>query len=184
EDEAGSGRSVEGSLVGAFLKHGHDLHAVHRLRSGRVIIEDPDESPLLRSQVADRLPERLVVRAGRRLVGEHVGRRRQTVSRHRLDFLVDLRITVSASEAAGRQGGSVANVVVTGGAGFLGTRLARALLAAGSLRVAGAAASPLASITLIDRVPLPADLAADGRVVAVRGDLDDLLDSARDGQGA
>lgn len=78
----------------------------------------------------------------------------------------------------------MANVVVTGGAGFLGARLARELLAAGTLRVAGEAASPLASVTLIDRAPLPADLAADGRVVAVRGDLDDLLDSGRAGQAA
>jgi nucleoside-diphosphate-sugar epimerase len=75
----------------------------------------------------------------------------------------------------------VANVVVTGGAGFLGARLARELLATGSLRVAGAPASPLVRLTLIDRVPIPADLAADARVVAVRGDLDDVLDSARGG---
>jgi nucleoside-diphosphate-sugar epimerase len=73
----------------------------------------------------------------------------------------------------------VANVVVTGGAGFLGACLARELLAAGSLRVAGDAARPLASVTLIDRAQPPPDLAADGRVVAVRGDLDELLDSAR-----
>jgi D-erythronate 2-dehydrogenase len=75
----------------------------------------------------------------------------------------------------------VANVVVTGGAGFLGARLARKLLSAGSLRVAGEAASPLARVTLIDRVPISADLVADGRVVAVRGDLDDLLDPVRGG---
>jgi D-erythronate 2-dehydrogenase len=65
----------------------------------------------------------------------------------------------------------VVNVVITGGAGFLGARLARELLAAGSLDVAGAGARPLSGLTLIDRVPLPADLAADGRVTAVRGDL-------------
>ena len=63
------------------------------------------------------------------------------------------------------------NVVITGGAGFLGARLARELLAAGSLDVAGAGARPLSQLTLIDRVPLPADLAADGRVTGVRGDL-------------
>lgn len=76
----------------------------------------------------------------------------------------------------------MANVVITGGAGFLGARLAGELLAAGSLRVAGAPASPLARLTLIDRVPIPPDLAADARVVAVRSDLDDVLDSARGGQ--
>ncbi|HUL26973.1 MAG TPA: D-erythronate dehydrogenase [Streptosporangiaceae bacterium] len=63
------------------------------------------------------------------------------------------------------------NVVITGGAGFLGARLARELLAAGSLGVAGGGAQPLARLTLIDRAPLPADLAADGRVAGVRGDL-------------
>ena len=34
------------------------------------------------------------------------------------------------------------NVVITGGAGFLGSRLARELLAAGSLEVAGGGARP------------------------------------------
>jgi D-erythronate 2-dehydrogenase len=65
----------------------------------------------------------------------------------------------------------VANVVITGGAGFLGARLARELLAAGSLGVAGSGPRPLSRLTLIDRAPLPADLAADGRVAGVRGDL-------------
>ncbi len=65
----------------------------------------------------------------------------------------------------------MANVVITGGAGFLGARLARELLAAGSLDVAGGGARPLSRLTLIDRAPLPADLAADGRVAEVRGDL-------------
>ena len=53
------------------------------------------------------------------------------------------------------------HVVVTGGAGFLGSRLARELLAAGSLPVAGRAARPLSRLTLIDRAPAPPDLAAD-----------------------
>jgi D-erythronate 2-dehydrogenase len=65
------------------------------------------------------------------------------------------------------------HVVVTGGAGFLGSRLARELLAAGSLPVAGRAARPLSRLTLIDRVPAPPDLAADSRVVVVGGDLAD-----------
>ena len=63
------------------------------------------------------------------------------------------------------------NVVITGGAGFLGARLARELLAAGALDVAGGGARPLSQLTLIDRVPLPADLAADGRVAGIRSDL-------------
>ncbi|MGH3151254.1 MAG: D-erythronate dehydrogenase [Streptosporangiaceae bacterium] len=70
------------------------------------------------------------------------------------------------------------HVVVTGSAGFLGSRLARELLAAGSLRVAGGEARPLTRLTLIDRAPLPPGLGADGRVTAVRGDLDELMDDA------
>ena len=64
-------------------------------------------------------------------------------------------------------------MVVTGGAGFLGSRLARELLAAGSLPVAGRAARPLSRLTLIDQAPAPPDLAADSRVAVVRGDLGD-----------
>jgi nucleoside-diphosphate-sugar epimerase len=65
------------------------------------------------------------------------------------------------------------HVAVTGGAGFLGSRLARELLAAGSLAVAGGAPSALSRLTLLDRVPVPPDLAADSRVAVVLGDLGD-----------
>jgi D-erythronate 2-dehydrogenase len=65
-------------------------------------------------------------------------------------------------------------VVVTGGAGFLGSRLARELLAAGSLPVAGAPARELSRLTLVDSAPVRPDLAADERVAAIRGDLVDL----------
>jgi D-erythronate 2-dehydrogenase len=67
------------------------------------------------------------------------------------------------------------HVVVTGGSGFLGSRLARQLLAAGSLPVAGRAARPVSRVTLIDRAAPPPDLAADARVAVIRGELGDLL---------
>ena len=76
------------------------------------------------------------------------------------------------------------HVVVTGGGGFLGARLARELLAAGSLEVAGGEARPLTRLTLIDQVPVPEDLAADERVAAIRGDLCSLLSPGGAGRDA
>ena len=67
------------------------------------------------------------------------------------------------------------NILITGGAGFLGARLARALLAAGSLSLRGAPARPITQIVLADRGPAPADLAADPRVRSVQGDLIELV---------
>jgi len=75
----------------------------------------------------------------------------------------------------------VANVVVTGGAGFLGSRLARELLAAGSIEVAGGE-RPLSRMTLLDQSPPPADLVADERVAAIRGGLGELLSPAGGGR--
>jgi D-erythronate 2-dehydrogenase len=74
-------------------------------------------------------------------------------------------------------------VVVTGGSGFLGSRLARELLASGRLEVAGRAARPLSRLTLIDQASAPPDLAGDERVTVVRGDLAELMEheaAARD----
>ncbi|MEY4156711.1 MAG: hypothetical protein RJB64_1432, partial [Pseudomonadota bacterium] len=48
------------------------------------------------------------------------------------------------------------NIVITGGAGFLGARLARTLLAQGSFSRNGAAAQPIRSVLLVDRAPAPA----------------------------
>ena len=77
----------------------------------------------------------------------------------------------------------MANVVVTGGAGFLGSRLARELLAAGSVAADGGGALPLSGLTLMDQSPPPADLAADGRVRVIRGDLGALLAPSGAGPG-
>ena len=56
-------------------------------------------------------------------------------------------------------------IAITGGAGFLGARMARELLARGDQR----------RLLLIDRMPPPADLAAHPQVSSLVGDLNDLL---------
>ncbi len=68
------------------------------------------------------------------------------------------------------------HVVITGGAGFLGVRLARALLAKGQLSLAGAAPVDIGRITLVDRAAPPDDLVADPRVAVLTGDLNELLE--------
>jgi nucleoside-diphosphate-sugar epimerase len=72
-------------------------------------------------------------------------------------------------------------VLITGGAGFLGARLARELLAAGSIVVDGRPAQPIGQLTLADRMPLPPDLAGHPAVTGIEGDLLDLLSPG--GQG-
>jgi D-erythronate 2-dehydrogenase len=67
------------------------------------------------------------------------------------------------------------NLIITGGAGFLGARLARELLRMDRLSINGQAAQKIARITLADRAAPPADLVADPRVEAVTGDLNVLL---------
>ncbi|MDP2818067.1 MAG: NAD-dependent epimerase/dehydratase family protein [Polaromonas sp.] len=68
------------------------------------------------------------------------------------------------------------NIVITGGAGFLGVRLARELLQNKTLSLAGSPAQAITRITLVDRAAPPADLAADSRVHAMEGDLNALLE--------
>jgi nucleoside-diphosphate-sugar epimerase len=71
------------------------------------------------------------------------------------------------------------HILITGGSGFLGARLARTLLARGSVSRGGAAAQAITRITLADRAPPPADLAADARVQFVGGDLNEQLASGQ-----
>ena len=67
------------------------------------------------------------------------------------------------------------NILITGGAGFIGARLARTLLARGRLALAGGASRAIERIVLTDRVAPPDDLRADPRVAFVEGDLLALL---------
>jgi nucleoside-diphosphate-sugar epimerase len=75
-------------------------------------------------------------------------------------------------------------VVITGGAGFLGSRLARALLARGTLAGPDGAQHPIERLVLLDLVR--AEGLADPRVEAVAGDLGDeaLLRRALGGDAA
>lgn len=69
------------------------------------------------------------------------------------------------------------HIVITGGAGFLGVRLARTLLAVGQLSLAGGAPVSIGRITLVDRAAPPDDLTADPRVAVLTGDLNALLEN-------
>jgi nucleoside-diphosphate-sugar epimerase len=71
------------------------------------------------------------------------------------------------------------NVAITGGAGFLGQRLARELLRDGMLRGAGGSPQPIERLTLVDLLA-PADTPGDPRLTVVTGDIGDpaLLERA------
>lgn len=67
------------------------------------------------------------------------------------------------------------HLLITGGCGFLGARLARTLLAREHLVLGGRSPQTLGRLTLTDRVPAPPDLALDPRVRTIEGDLIELL---------
>ena len=67
------------------------------------------------------------------------------------------------------------NILITGGCGFLGARLARTLLDIGELSLQGGPAQTIGQIAIADRIAPPADLAGDARVTTVQGDLAEQL---------
>jgi len=69
------------------------------------------------------------------------------------------------------------SVLITGGAGFLGTLLAERLLAAESFSAGGREFGPVASLTLLDIFPPRENVAADSRVNAVVGSIQDNIDA-------
>jgi D-erythronate 2-dehydrogenase len=77
-------------------------------------------------------------------------------------------------------GVSILRILITGGAGFLGVRLARSLLSLGHLKVSDSAGlvsqQTIESIVLVDRATAATDLTADPRVQSVIGDMNTLFD--------
>jgi nucleoside-diphosphate-sugar epimerase len=70
-------------------------------------------------------------------------------------------------------------VIVTGGAGFIGTLLARRLLAK-PVTIGDARPAPVDELVLVDLAAPPPDVAGDPRVRAVTGDLAEAVDDLKD----
>ena len=68
------------------------------------------------------------------------------------------------------------HIIITGGAGFLGARLARNLLARHQLALKGEHPQVIEKIVLIDRTAPPADLTQDSRIQFLMGDLNQILE--------
>jgi D-erythronate 2-dehydrogenase len=77
-------------------------------------------------------------------------------------------------ETADSEATPAARVIVTGGAGFLGTLLARRLLD-GPVEIGGAAPVEVGELVVVDLTAPAPDLAADPKVAAVTGDLHSVL---------
>jgi nucleoside-diphosphate-sugar epimerase len=73
-----------------------------------------------------------------------------------------------------------ARIVITGGAGFLGTALARSMLGAGQIRIGGGSPIPILHVVLADIVTPPPDLAGHPRVSVVTGALADTAPDLED----
>jgi D-erythronate 2-dehydrogenase len=69
------------------------------------------------------------------------------------------------------RGDAPLDVVITGGAGFIGSRLAGVILDRGSLSVAGEPSRPVTRLTLLDQNPPRPDLSRDRRVAVWQGHL-------------
>ena len=68
------------------------------------------------------------------------------------------------------------HIIITGGSGFLGARLARSLLSKNQLALRDKAPQLIQKIVLVDRSAPPADLAEDSRIQFLMGDLNQLLE--------